>query len=309
MLSFMKSIIWALFRRLVLGSSVDAENIALRHQVHVPRRQLRRRPKLTRWDHLLFAALYLVQPDVLRSISIVCPDTVVRRHRARFLLFWRVKSRGEAGRPRVPVAVRRLIRQISVDKPLWGALRIHGELLKLGIDVSQSTIANYMVQGQRTPSQSWLTFLRKHANDIAAIDLFVVPAVSFRLLFGFVVLNHGRRQIVHVATTYHPTAEELARQIVETFPWETALDYKIRDRDRAYGNAFRKWLSAVGIHDRPTAPRSPWQNGYIECVIGSIRRDLLDHVIVLSERHLRCLLSDYADYYNSTTERPRDRGA
>jgi transposase InsO family protein len=194
--------------------------------------------------------------------------------------------------------VRRLIGRISIDNPLWGAPRIHGELLKLGIDVSQSTVAKYMVRGRRPPSQGWLTFLRNHADGIAAIDLLVVPTIGFRLLFGFVVLHHDRRRLLHVAATYHPTAEWLARQLTEAFPWETAPDHLIRDSDRAYGGDFRERLSAMGIRDGPVAPRSPWQNGYVERVIGSIRRELLDHVIVFGERHLCQLLREYADYYN-----------
>lgn len=195
--------------------------------------------------------------------------------------------------------VRRLIQQISRENPLWGAPRIHGELLKLGIKVCQSTVAKYMVRGRRPPSQSWLTFLRNHADGIAAIDLFVVPTISFRLLYGLVILHLGRRRIVHVGATYHPTAEWLARQVTEAFPWDTAPDHLIRDRDCAYGDVFRKRLSAMGIRDGPTAPQSPWQNGYVERAIGSIRRELLDHVIVTGERHLCRRLRDYADYYNS----------
>lgn len=195
--------------------------------------------------------------------------------------------------------VRALIREISIANPLWGAPRIHGELLKLGIDVSQSTVAKYMVRGRRPPSQGWLTFLRNHADGIAAIDLFVIPTIGFRILFGLVILDHDRRRIVHMAATYHPTADWITRQIVEAFPWDAAPDYLIRDRDGAYGNVFRRRMSAMGIRDRPVAPRSPWQNGYVERVIGSIRRDLLDHVIVISEGHLRQLLRAYADYYNS----------
>ncbi len=299
MFDFLKLIIWGLFRHAIVGSSGEADILVLRHQVAVLRRQVGCRPKLTRWDRLFFAAVYRVQPDVLRSISIVRPETVVRWHRAGFRLFWKYKSRGRAGRPRVPADVRRLIREISVANPLWGAPRIHGELLKLGIDVSQSTVAKYMARSRRPPSQGWLTFLRNHADGIAAVDLFVVPTIGFRLLFGLVILGHERRHIAHVAVTYHPTTEWIARQIVEAFPWDMAPRYLLRDRDGAYGRVFRERLTAMGIRDRPVAPRSPWQNGYVERVIGSIRQDLLDHVIVLSEGHLRRLLREYADYYNS----------
>jgi transposase InsO family protein len=299
MFDFLKSIISSLFRRIFARSPVEADIVALHHQVAVLRRQVGNRQKLTRWDRLLFAVLYHVQPRVLKSISIVRPETVVRWHRAGFRLYWTHKSRSKAGRPRVPGEVRALIREISIANPLWGAPRIHGELLKLGIDVSQSTVANYMVRGKHPPSQGWLTFVRNHADGITAIDLFIVPTISFRLLFGLVILDHDRRQIVHIAATYHPTAEWIARQIVEAFPWETAPDYLIRDRDSAYGAVFRRRVSAMGIRDRPVAPRSPWQNGYVERVIGSIRRDLLDHVIVSGEAHLRRLLRAYADYYNT----------
>ena len=247
MLDFLKSIIWALFRRVVVGSSAEADNLALRHQVAVLQRQIRHRPKLTRWDRVLFVALYRFQPSVLQSILIVRPETVVRWHRAGFRLFWKHKSRGKAGRPRVPEEVKALIREIDIANPIWGAPRIHGELLKLGIDISQSTVANYMVRGRHPPSQGWLTFLRNHADGIAAVDLFVVPTIGFKLLFGLVILNHERRRIVHIAVTYHPTAEWIARQIVEAFPWDSAPQYLLRDRDCAYGKVFRKRLFAEDL--------------------------------------------------------------
>lgn len=299
MAGVLKSIFWSLFRRL-LGPTVDDADVAtLPHQVMVLQRQLGRRPKVRRWNRLLFTALYDVQPGVLGSISIVRPETVVRWHRTGFRLLWKHRSRSEAGRPRVPAEVRPLIRQIRMENPFWGAPRIHGELLKLGIDVSQSTVANYMVRGRKPPLQGWLTFLRNHANGIAAIDLFVVPTIGFRLFYGFVVLNHARRQIVHVGTTCHPTAQWLARQITEAFPWEPAPDFLIRDRDCACGDVFRQRLWAMGIRDGPVAPRSPWQNDYAERVIGSVRREPLDHVIVIGEVHLHRLLRDYADYDNT----------
>jgi hypothetical protein len=194
--------------------------------------------------------------------------------------------------------MRDLIREISGANPLWGAPRIHGELLKLGIDVSQSTVAKYMSRTKRPPSQSWRTFLYNHAEAIAAIDLFVVPTIAFKMLFGFVVLHHGRRQLVHVGVTAHPTAEWISHQISEAFPWDSAPRHLIRDRDGAFGEVFKRRLHAMGIRDRPTAQRSLWQNAYVERLIGSIRRDCLDHLIIVDERHLRNLLPDYADYYN-----------
>jgi transposase InsO family protein len=299
MFDVLKSIILGLFRHAVVASTTDAELLALRHQIAVLQRQIGRRPKLTYWDRFLFAVLYSIQPRVLRSISIVRPETVIRWHREGFRLFWKHKSRGKAGRPRVPAEVRRLIRKICIANPLWGAPRIHGELLKIGIEVSQSTVAKYMVRGNPPPSQAWFTFLGNHAEGIAAMDLFVVPTLGFRVLFGLVIVAHERRRLVHVAATYHPTSEWIAGQVVEAFPWQTAPQYLLRDRDGAYGRVFRKRLAAMGIRDRPTSPGSPWQNGYVERVIGSIRRDLLDHVIVTGEIHLSRLLWDYADYYNS----------
>jgi transposase InsO family protein len=198
------------------------------------------------------------------------------------------------------VDVRQLIRDVSIANPLWGAPRIHGELLKLGIDVGQTTVAKYMARGRRPPSQGWKTFLRNHADGVASMDLFVVPTISFRLLYGFLILHHGRREIRWMGTTSHPNAEWIARQLTEAFGWEDAPRYIIRDRDRAYGDIVVRRLRAMGIRDRPTAPRSPWQNGYCERLIGSIRRDCLDHVVVFGEQHLRHLLRSYANYYNQT---------
>ncbi len=193
-----------------------------------------------------------------------------------------------------------MIREVSLSNPLWGAPRIHGELLKVGLEVAQSTVAKYMVKGRRPPSQSWKTFLRNHAAGIASIDFFVVPTAAFKLLFGLVILRHDRRRLVHVAVTANPTSEWMARQVSEAFPRDTAPTYLIRDRDGAYGQVFRRRVRAMGIRDRPTAPRSPWQNGYVERLIGSIRRECLDHLIIIGEAHLRRVLRAYANYYNGT---------
>jgi transposase InsO family protein len=187
---------------------------------------------------------------------------------------------------------------MSIANPLWGAPRIHGELLKLGIDVGQTSVAKYIVKRREPPSQGWKTFLRNHADGIAAMDLFVVPTISFRLLYGFLIMGHGRRQILWFGVTAHPTAEWIANQVREACGWEQAPRYLIRDRDGAYGEVFIRRLRSMGIRDRPTSPRSPWQNGYAERLIGSIRRECLDHVVVLGERHLRHLLLSYMKYHN-----------
>jgi len=183
---------------------------------------------------------------------------------------------------------------------LWGAPRIHGELLKLGFTIAQSTVSKYMLRGRRPPSQGWKTFLRNHADYIAAVDFLVVPTLTFERLFAFVVLGVGRRTILWIGVTTNPTAQWLARQITEAFPWDSAPNYIIRDNDGAYGDVFKRRVNAMGIRDRPTSPRSPWQNGYVERAIGSIRRECLDHVIVRDEAHLRRVLGAYSLYYNTT---------
>jgi transposase InsO family protein len=188
---------------------------------------------------------------------------------------------------------------MSVENPLWGAPRIHGELLKLGIEVAQSSVAKYMVKRRGPPSQGWRTFLHNHAPDIAAVDLFVVPTIGFDLLYAFVILRLDRRDLVWINVTATPTAEWVARQITEAFPWNEAPRYIIRDRDRVYGSVVMRRLRAMGIRDKPTAPASPWQNSFVERLIGSIRRECVDHVIVLGEAHLRRVLKSYADYYNN----------
>ena len=189
---------------------------------------------------------------------------------------------------------------MSKENPLWGAPRIHGELLKLGFEVAESTVSKYMIGRRGPPSQSWRTFLRNHADAITAIDLCVVPTLTFERLFAFLVVGHGRRQLLQFAVTGNPSAEWLAQQIVEAFPWNTTPAYLVRDNDRAYGQAFQRRLRAMGIRDRPISPRSPWQNPYAERVIGTLRRECLDHVLIVGERHLRRVLASYSSYYNES---------
>jgi hypothetical protein len=217
------------------------------------------RPAFTNIDRLVFAALYRLVPRVVNALVIVEPETVIGWHRAGFRLFWRWKSRCRGGRPKVLLEIRQLIRNMSVANPLWGAPRIHGELLKLGIDVGQTSVAKYMARQRRPPSQGWKTFLCNHADRIASIDLFVVPTISFRLLYGLLILRHGRRRILWLGVTAQPTAEWIARQLTEACCWEAAPRYIVRDRDRVYGEVFTRRLRAMGIRDQPTGPRSPWQ--------------------------------------------------
>jgi transposase InsO family protein len=280
-------------------AQLEAEIVFFRHQLNLMRGRRRSRPRLTAADRWLLVWLYRLVPALLGAAVIVQPDTIVRWHRAGFRSYWRWKSRSRGGRPKVPLEVRSLIRRMSVENPLWGAPRIHGELLKLGFEVAQSTVAKYMAKRRSGgSSQTWKTFLRNHMAGIAAIDFLVVPTINFRLLFVLVILRHQRRRLISLSVTDHPTAEWIAQQITEAFPWDEVPDHIIRDRDASYGHAVRKRLAAMGIRDHPIAPRSPWQNGHAERLIGSIRRECLDHVVIWGEEHLRRILSAYAAYYN-----------
>src|SRR6267378_100430 len=279
---------------------LEAENAVLRHQLNVLRRRLHGRVRLTNNDRWFFIQLYHWFPSILKVLTIIRPETLVCWHRAGFRCYWRWKSRPLGGRPQIETKLRASIRRMSMEKPLWGAPRIHGELLKLGFEVAQSSVAKYMVKRRAPPSQGWRTFLRNHAPDIAAMDLFVVPTIGFHLLYGFVIVRLDRRDLVWINVTAHPTAEWVARQITEAFPWNEAPRYMIRDRDRIYGAVVTRRLRAMGIRDKPIAPASPWQNGFVERLIGSIRRECVDHIMVLGEAHLRRILKSYACYYNET---------
>ena len=229
---------------------LEAEVVVLRHQLMILRRKAPAKLQLSIIDRFIFVWLYRLSPRVLDAVAVVRPETVVRWHRAGFRLYRRWRSRS-SDRPPISRELQYLIREMSLANPLWGAPRIHGELLKLGIEVAQSTAAKYMVRGRRPPGQSWKTFLRNYAAGIAAMDLLVVPMIGFRLLYGFVILHHHRRRILTVAVTSHPTAEWIARQIAEAFPWEEASQYLLRDRDGLYGHVVRQRLAAMGIRDRP----------------------------------------------------------
>src|SRR5712675_747584 len=287
-----------------------AENAALRHQLIVLQRRVRGRLQLTNGDRLFLVMLYRCVPSILQVLTIIRPETLVRWRRAGFRCYWRWKSRPRGGRPQIETELRALIRRMSIENPLWGAPRIHGELLKLGLAVAQSSVAKYMVKRRGPPSQGWCTFMHNHAPDIAAMDLFVVPTIGFKLLYAFVIVRLNRRDLVWINVTTNPNAEWVARQITEAFPWNEAPRYIIRDRDRIYGAVVTRRLRAMGIRDKPIAPASPWQNGFAERLIGSIRHECLDHVIIRGEAHLRRILRSYGLYYNKIrTHRSLDKDA
>jgi hypothetical protein len=245
-------------------SRLEAENAALRYQLIVLRRKVGGRVRLTNGDRLFFIQLYRWFPSVLKVITVIRPETLIRWHRAGFRRYWCWKSRPFGGRPQISAELRALIRRMSIENPLWGAPRIHGELLKLGFEVAQSSVAKYMVKRGGPPGQGWRTFLRNHAPDIAAMDLFVVPTIGFDLLYAFVIVRLDRRDLVWISVTAHPTAEWIARQLTEAFPWNEAPHYLIRDQDHIYGTVVTRRLRTMGIRDKPIAPASPWQTDVID---------------------------------------------
>src|SRR5512139_1587796 len=271
MLALLSALASLLSFRLRSRASLELELVAQRHQVTVLRRQHPGRLRLFPADRLLWVWLYRTWPKVLDAMVLVKPATVVDWHRKGFRLYWR-----------------------------WGAPRIHGELLKLGIEVSQATVGRYLPWRPKAPSPTWRSFLHNHMHDTAAVDMFVVVTARFQLLYALVVLGHERRKVIHFDVTQNPTQVWLARQITEAFPWDTAPRYLLRDRDTSYGQVFRNRLEAMGVKEVVTAARSPWQNSYVERIIGSIRRECLDHVIIFDERHLHRVLSSYFQYYHET---------
>jgi putative transposase len=292
-------ILIGLLRGVRTQRSLVLENLALRHQLAVLQRTAPR-PRLRTADRLLWVLLSRLWSGWTDALLLVRPETVIRWHRTGFTQYWTRKSRGNGpGRPTVAPEVRALIRQMSKANALWGAPRIHGELQKLGIEISQATVSKYVVRHRKPPSQTWRSFLENHLGSLVSVDFFIVPTVTFKVLFVFVVLVHERRRVVHINVTDAPTAQWTAQQLVEAFPWETAPRYLLRDRDAVYGVVFSSRAQAMGIHEVKAAPRSPWQNPYVERLIGTLRRECLDHMVVLNETHLRRLLRDYLAYYHS----------
>jgi putative transposase len=298
LLSALLSTLSSMFRS---RAALELEHIALRHQIGVLKRSAGKRPKLTAADRLFWVFLSRVWCDWRSALDIVKPATAIAWHRKGFRLFWTWKIRhGRAGRPAASREVRDLIRRMSRENPIWGAPHIHGELLKLGIEISETSVAKYMARQRKPPSQTWRTFLDNHVQNLVSVDFFTVPTIRFQVLYVFLVLAHDRRRVVHFNVTAHPTAEWTAQQLREAFPFDQIPRYLLRDRDKIFGDTFREQVRDMQIKEVLSAPRSPWQRAYIERVIGSIRRECLDHVIVFGEASLRRTLSCYFSYYHQT---------
>ncbi len=300
----MPSLFLSLFRfvRLLLSGhvAIAMENAALRMQIAAFQRK-RQRPVLTTVDRLFWVGLSLVWQAWRGSLLYVKPDTVIRWQRERFRRFWERLSqpqRRRRGRPATATEIRRLIEQMAAANRLWRAPRIHGELKMLGIAVSERTVSRILRTLRPPPTQTWKTFLHNHLGQLVSVDFFTVPTVSMKVLFVFLVLEHRRRQVLHFNVTEHPTAAWTSQQIVEAFVDREAPPYLIRDRDAIYGSEVRRRISSLRMEEILTAPRSPWQNPYVERLIGSIRRDCLNHFVILNARHLRRTLALYFTYYH-----------
>ena len=277
--------------------ALHIEILALRHQLAVyHRHHPRTRTQLA--DRLLWAWLSRAWAGWRGALVFVQPSTVIAWQRRRFRDHWARLSRGAPGRPAVAREIRDLIRKMSMANPTWGSPRIVGELAKLGIEVAKATVEKYRIRLRKPRSPTWRAFLEHHVKELMSVDFFVVPTVTFKILYVFFVLSHARRRVVHFNVTEHPTAQWTAQQICEAFPWEAAPRYLVRDRDGVYGPAFKDRVESLRIEEILTAPRSPWQNAFAERLIGTIRRECLDHVVVLNERHLRKLLVDFLDHYH-----------
>jgi transposase InsO family protein len=291
---------YALLRIVFLPrAKLAAENLALRQQLAVYKRN-KPRPRLKRRDRIFWVILSQLWHEWRSAVVIVQPATVCRWHRAGFRLIWRWKS--QLGRPRKDRELRALVRKLARDNPLWGVPRIQSELQLLGRDVAAATIRRYLPipnRPRRGGSPTWRTFWKNHLRDIAAVDFFVVPTATFRLLYCFVILAPDRRRVLHFNVTAHPSAPWTAQQVVEAFPFDEAPKFLVRDNDGIYGDVFQRRIAELGIEEVRITPRSPWQNPYVERLIGTIRRECLDHVIVLNEAHLMRILREYFEYYHT----------
>jgi len=302
----MPTLILSLFRFLRLlfsgHAAVAIENGALRVQLAAFQRR-RKRPTLTCFDRLFWVGMSLLWTGWRAPLVYVRADTVVRWQRERFCRFWARLSKvnpRHRGRPATAVEIRRLIERMVAANPLWRAPRVHGELTMLGIEISERTVSRILRRLPRPPGQTWKTFLRNHLGQMVSIDFFTVPTITFKVLFVFIVMEHRRRQVLHFNVTDHPTSAWTSQQIVEAFAEHDAPRYLVRDRDGVYGSDVRLRIASLQIEEILTAPHSPWQNPYAERLIGSIRRDCLNHFVILNARHLKRTLACYFRYYHGS---------
>jgi putative transposase len=298
MLRLLLGLFWRLFdsrRDLLL------ENLALRQQLLSLKRR-KPRPRLARLDRLFWVVARRLWPKWKHALVIVTPETVVRWHRAGFRLYWKWLSRHRItlGRKRISKEAQNRIFRMVAENPTWGSPRIHGELLKLGIDISERTVSRWVCRAPKSPEPAlrWQAFLRNHREAIAAMDFFTVPTLTFNVLYGFFVIAHDRRRILHCNVTRHPTGPWITQKLREALPYDHKHKYLILDRDAKFGEAVSYAVKTIGLKAVRTSFRSPWQNGIAERWVGSCRRDLLDHVVPLSEGHLKRLLSEYIRYYH-----------
>jgi hypothetical protein len=299
MTSVLRSLLLTLRTLARSRAALHLEILALRHQLDVLQRIRPPRVRLAKTDRWLWVVLARLWTGWRTALVIVQPETVIAWHRRGFRLWWTWKSGRRVGRPSVTTDIRTLIRTMAQANPGWGAPRIHGELLTLGIDVSETTVAKYMGRRRQPPSQTWGTFLRNHVGQIIAADFFVVPTVTCRLVFVLVLLAHDRRRIRHVAVTTHPTAAWTTQQLREALPWDEAPRYLIHDRDHAF-DGLKATAKAMGIEEVVTAPHAPWQNPFVERFVGSARRECFDHVIAFNEAGVRKLMRHYCSYDEKT---------
>jgi transposase InsO family protein len=275
------------------------EILALRQQVAVLKRK-HPRPRLNNLDRLFWLALRRLWSRWADALILVKPETVIGWHRTGFRLYWRVRSGG--GGRKIGGDVFEMVRRIARENPSWGAPRIHGELLKLGFDISERTVSRYLARRPARAgdaAKNWLAFLKNHREAIAALDFFTVPTITFRLLYCFFVVDHGHRKILHFNVTAHPTAEWVVQQLRETFPDSVRHRYVILDRDAKFSREVLGFLDASGIKPVRASVRSPWQNGLAERWVGSARRECFDHVIAMDDTHVRCLAREYMTFYHA----------
>lgn len=289
------------FLRLIFRSKQDIvlENLALRQQLAVQQRSIKR-PKIKNTDRIFWVWLSRIWDDWRSSLIIVKPPTVIGWHKKGFKLYWKRKSR-RVGRPNIDWELIKLIRRMQKENPTWTAQRIQGELVKLGLDVSDNTVAKYMRKSKSDDAkrQRWLTFLRNHAKHIVGIDFLVARTIFFKSIHVFVAISHDRRKILHFAVTANPHSQWAIQQLRETFAFDETTKYVIRDNDKIFSEDFKLHIRNFGLEDTPTAPRSPWQNPICERLIGTLRRECLDHMIILNEKHLHSVLDEYINnYYN-----------